>query len=231
MVYLDGSLLYSKVTEKLFNHFIICLLQGRMIVLDLQSEQFPQYFMLDQYFGQPFIWCMLHNFGGTLGMFGNSDIINEVSLFIRRILIISLCLIYFGSQRPIEARSAENSTMIGTGLTMEGINQNYVIYELMTEAAWRNKPVNLSEWIADYSVRRYGGRYNLVVNSWQYFQVCYKNKIWRLRLMNIFQQTVYNLKTLKRMRGQYAITRTPSWSIKTWVSTILNNYFQIYRDT
>lgn len=49
-----------------------------MIILDLQSEQFPQFHRLDQYFGQPYIWCMLHNFGGTLGMFGSVDIINEV---------------------------------------------------------------------------------------------------------------------------------------------------------
>lgn len=51
-----------------------------MIVLDLQSEQFPQYAKLKSYYGQPFIWCMLHNFGGTLGMFGSAPIINHVSL-------------------------------------------------------------------------------------------------------------------------------------------------------
>lgn len=51
-----------------------------MIVLDLHSEQFPQYNRLQQYFGQPYIWCMLHNFGGTLGMFGSLDIINEVGV-------------------------------------------------------------------------------------------------------------------------------------------------------
>lgn len=49
-----------------------------MIVLDLQSEQFPQYSRLKSYYGQPFIWCMLHNFGGTLGMFGSAEIINKV---------------------------------------------------------------------------------------------------------------------------------------------------------
>lgn len=50
-----------------------------MLVLDLQSEQFPQYDKLDSFFGQPFIWCMLHNFGGNLGMFGSLDTINKVS--------------------------------------------------------------------------------------------------------------------------------------------------------
>lgn len=49
-----------------------------MIVLDLQSEQFPMYKTLNSYYGQPYIWCMLHNFGGTLGMFGSAEIINIV---------------------------------------------------------------------------------------------------------------------------------------------------------
>jgi alpha-N-acetylglucosaminidase len=36
--------------------------------------------------------------------------------------------------------------MIGTGLTPEGINQNYVIYELMSEMSYRQKPVDLNSW-------------------------------------------------------------------------------------
>ena len=40
----------------------------------------------------------------------------------------------------------KNGTMIGTGLTPEGINQNYVIYELMLEMAYRKEPVHLSTW-------------------------------------------------------------------------------------
>ena len=38
------------------------------------------------------------------------------------------------------------STMIGTGLTPEGINQNDVVYEFMMENTWRTKPRNLTQW-------------------------------------------------------------------------------------
>lgn len=37
--------------------------------------------------------------------------------------------------------------MVGTGLTPEGINQNYVIYDLMNEMAYRQEPVNLDKWL------------------------------------------------------------------------------------
>lgn len=68
------------VSLKLFatRSYSNALFKGKMIVLDLQSERSPQYQNLEQYFGQPFIWCMLHNFGGTLGMFGSSTMVNYV---------------------------------------------------------------------------------------------------------------------------------------------------------
>ena len=34
-----------------------------------------------------------------------------------------------------------NSSMVGIGITMEGINQNEIIYEFMLEKSWR---VNMS---------------------------------------------------------------------------------------
>lgn len=63
-----------------------------MLVLDLQSEQFPQYKRLESYYGQPFIWCMLHNFGGTLGMFGSVDIINTVKRISQYRILKVICL-------------------------------------------------------------------------------------------------------------------------------------------
>ncbi|CAH0560993.1 unnamed protein product [Brassicogethes aeneus] len=151
---------------------------GKMIVLDLQSEQFPQYDRLHQYYGQPYIWCMLHNFGGTLGIFGSTDIINE---------------------RPIQARNAPNSTMIGIGLTPEGINQNYVVYDFMIENAWRDKPRDKKEWVEGYIRRRYGQSNKTLVKSW-----------------SILMETIYNYKLLFKIRGHYAISITPKLNFETW---------------
>lgn len=41
-----------------------------MLVLDLQAEVDPQYTRLESFYGQPFVFCLLHNFGGTLGLNG-----------------------------------------------------------------------------------------------------------------------------------------------------------------
>ncbi|XP_050682775.1 alpha-N-acetylglucosaminidase [Leptidea sinapis] len=157
--------------------FLTSVPNGRMLVLDLQSEQWPQYNVYQMYYGQPFIWCMLHNFGGTLGMFGNVQVINS---------------------DVYHVRDRVNSSMIGIGLTPEGINQNYVVYELMLETAWRKGPIkDLNEWVGDYAERRYGC--NDTALAWRYLL-----------------KSVYNFNGLNKMRGKYVITKRPSFKIQPW---------------
>lgn len=171
--------------------FLTSVPTGSMIVLDLQSEQFPQFTRLHQYFGQPYIWCMLHNFGGTLGMYGSAGVINT---------------------DVINTRNAEGSTMIGIGLTMEGINQNYVIYDLMTEQAWRKEPTDLTQWFRSYSRRRYG-----------------KNDVNAEEAWEGLQNTLYNFSGIERMRGQFAVTKTPSLNIITWAWYKYADLFDAWR--
>lgn len=83
----------------------------------------------------------------------------------------------------IEARSYVNSTMIGTGLTPEGINQNYVVYDLMSESAWRTEPVNLSEWFTNYTIRRYGKQDNDLTKAWEILKV--KCLVYIKKILNV----------------------------------------------
>lgn len=119
---------------------------GRMIVLDLFAETEPIFSYTQSFYGQPFIWCMLHNFGGNSGFFGTVESINS---------------------GPFKALHFPNSTMVGTGMTPEGIEQNPVIYELMSELAWRKEPVNLAKWVSLYAIRRYGSTLENVSAAWK----------------------------------------------------------------
>ncbi|XP_066297889.1 alpha-N-acetylglucosaminidase-like [Branchiostoma lanceolatum] len=121
--------------------------QGKMIVLDLFGEVQPVYNTTDSFYGQPFIWCMLHNFGGNLGMYGTIHTVNQGSFL---------------------ARTYLGSTMVGTGLTPEGIDQNYVMYELMNEVAWMPQPVQIMDnWASDYAWSRYGVKNSNASLGWQ----------------------------------------------------------------
>lgn len=70
--------------------FLTAVPKGNILVLDLQAEQFPQYKLASSFYGQPFIWNMLHNFGGTLGWHGNIIII-----FISFEGIVNFCKDFF----------------------------------------------------------------------------------------------------------------------------------------
>jgi len=54
----------------IFDVFFVGVPQGKMIVLDLYAESSPVWQRTDSFYGQPFIWCMLHNFGGNIGLYG-----------------------------------------------------------------------------------------------------------------------------------------------------------------
>ncbi|XP_046631090.1 alpha-N-acetylglucosaminidase-like isoform X2 [Daphnia pulicaria] len=156
--------------------------QGRMLILDLQAELDPQYIRLNSFYGQPFVFCLLHNFGGTLGLNGAIQII---------------------SQRVIDARNFPNSTIVGTGLTMEGIDQNYVVYDKMLEMGWRDKVPNLNQWFDEYTVRRYGVNNTAVMSAWRFLQ-----------------NSVYNDSSRRSFRGQYVlVTRPALWQLPfVWYS-------------
>ena len=53
---------------------------------------------------------MLHNYGGTRGIYGN---------------------LYVIGSSPVVARNTPGSTMVGVGMTPEAIEHNPVVYDLM----------------------------------------------------------------------------------------------------
>ncbi|XP_038068076.1 alpha-N-acetylglucosaminidase-like [Patiria miniata] len=145
---------------------------GRLIVLDLASDILPVYDRTDSYYGQPFIWCMLHNFGGNHGLYGRLDYINK-AVFVGRIF--------------------PGSTMVGTGLTPEGIDQNDVMYAFMNDLAWRTQPANVTAWIDSYAVRRYGKFSQQSHNAWR-----------------ILKDTIYNSMENTKEHNRNAIVSRPS---------------------
>ncbi|KAL1810297.1 hypothetical protein ACET3Z_027287 [Daucus carota] len=63
---------------------------GKMVVLDLFAEVLPIWPPSEQFYGVPYIWCMLHNFAANVEMYGVLDTVGS---------------------GPVEARMSENSTM------------------------------------------------------------------------------------------------------------------------
>lgn len=157
-------------------------------MLDLQSELQPQYERTRSYFQQPYIWCMLHDFGGTLDIHGSLSVVN---------------------QRVSFAKGLGNSTMIGVGITPEGIFQNYIMYDLALKQAWDTRQYDLEEWVNDYASRRYGVKDDERIKE----------------AMQILKASAYNYIGLDKISGKYAVCRRPSTTIDSMVS--VKGYFFI----
>jgi len=118
----------------------------KMILLDLWSEKNPVWTKTEAYYGKPWIWCMLHNFGGNISLYGRMKNV---------------------AADPAAAFHKSNKgKLLGIGLTPEAIEQNPVMYELMMENVWRDEPIELNAWLNEYVLRRYGKRNEAVEKAW-----------------------------------------------------------------
>jgi alpha-N-acetylglucosaminidase len=120
-----------------------------MIVLDLFSESAPQWQRTNSYYGKPWIWCQLHNYGGNMGLGGQ---------------IMNLTI------NPVEAASS-SSSLVGFGLTMEGQEQeNQVVYDLLLDQAWSATPIDTEKYFKDWVTARYSGSIavpNGIYEAWE----------------------------------------------------------------
>jgi alpha-N-acetylglucosaminidase len=57
--------------------------------------------------------------------------------------------------------------MVGIGITPEGIETNYVLYDLMLEMGWREEQVETQSWLEEYTTRRYGAHNSEVNTAWE----------------------------------------------------------------
>ena len=127
---------------------------GDLLVLDLFSECRPM-------FGAPSIWkrgegykqhqwlfCLLQNFGANIGLHGRMDqLLNN----------------YYGSSNAAKTWSEPS----GIGFTMEGSENNPVMFELMSELPWRPQKFVKEEWVKDYVKARYDIENADIEKAWQ----------------------------------------------------------------
>lgn len=133
-------------TPERMKPFLDAVPDDRMVILELYSENRPRWRDTQAYYGKPWVWNMLHNFGGNNGLYGKAP------------------MIAFEPARML--REEKRGRLSGIGLSMEGAEQNPMIYQLMLEHVWSDAPVRLDEWIRGYISRRYGSCDERALRAW-----------------------------------------------------------------
>ncbi len=125
---------------------------GDLLVLDLFSECRPMFGApsiwqrKEGYKQHPWLFCLLENFGANVGLHGRMDQL--------------LANFHLASSQFAEH-------LKGIGFTMEGSENNPIMFELMSELPWRQGQVKKEDWVKAYVKARYGADHPAVQQAWQ----------------------------------------------------------------
>ncbi|BAX79303.1 alpha-N-acetylglucosaminidase [Labilibaculum antarcticum] len=115
----------------------------KLLILDLANEYNhvfwkidPSWKMYNGFFGKKWIYSFIPNMGGKIPLNGKLDVYASI---------------------PFDALNYENKkNLVGFGFAPEGIENNEIIYELLSDVAWKKKKFSLDNWIENYCKQRYG---------------------------------------------------------------------------
>lgn len=113
------------------------------LVLDLQSDLRSQASPMENQ-QVPWVWNMLHNFGGRMGMDGVPEVLAT----------------------KIPQAYNSNRYMRGIGITPEAIDNSPIVYELLFDMTWEQDPMDYRAWTRSYIERRYGGTDAKIQEAW-----------------------------------------------------------------
>lgn len=132
-------------TNERINAFVNAIPKDKMLLLDYFAENTEVWKQTESYFGQPYLWCYLGNFGGNTMLVGN---IKEVG---RRI-------------ENVYAKGGKN--FWGIGSTLEEFGVNPMMYEYVFDKAWDYQLAD-ETWMNAWADRRVGENSQAVRKAWK----------------------------------------------------------------
>ncbi len=118
-----------------------------MLVLDLYGDAHPVWVEHEAFYGKPWIWNVLYNFGDQVSAHGDLPGIAR------------------NLQKAIS--SPYHGRLEGIGMAMEGIGYNPVIPDFVLDMVWRKRAPAVGSWLHAYVRRRYGEPNALAWRAWQ----------------------------------------------------------------
>lgn len=101
---------------------------------------------LDGFYGKEWIWSTVPNFGGRTALKGMLD---------------------FYLNGHLEAFESPNKgALTGFGTSPEGVENNEILYELISAAGWSSSKIDLDEFIKSYTAARYGSAPAELIAFW-----------------------------------------------------------------
>jgi alpha-N-acetylglucosaminidase len=119
---------------------------NKMIIIDLANESFAGWKKFDGFYGKPWIYSVINNYGGNSQLGGN--------------------LPFLASNPAAMLADPKKGNMAGFGVSPEGIENNEVIYELLTNMQWTTKSINIKTYWQEFTQQRYGKTDKDINEAW-----------------------------------------------------------------
>jgi alpha-N-acetylglucosaminidase len=121
---------------------------NRMLALELMGEYWPLtgWYKHQGWYGKPWIWSVISNFGDNVSMYGG--------------------LVQIAENFQKALSSPDRGKLCGMGLMMEGLDYNPVIYKYVTNMMWESGVPDLNHWKKKYIQSRYGFVNKNIIRSW-----------------------------------------------------------------
>jgi alpha-N-acetylglucosaminidase len=119
----------------------------RMVVLDLWGDRHPVWAARQAFYGKPWVWNVLYNFGGKISVNGDLPAI--------------------AGNLDSALESPAHGRLSGLGMMMEGLGTNPVVPDFVMDQVWRNRVPAVDTWSREYVVRRYGASSAAAWSAWQ----------------------------------------------------------------
>ena len=131
-------------TERL-NAYLTAVPQDKLVLLDYFCENTEVWRTCDGFFGQPYVWCYLGNFGGNTTLVGD---IHKLDALLSATM----------------ADAGDNFT--GVGSTLESFDVSPQIFEYLLERPWMPES-DVEGWTRDWARTRFGKADKDVEETWK----------------------------------------------------------------
>lgn len=135
----------DKWSQPRIKAFLNSVPDDKLILLDYYCDSVEIWRETQQYYGKPYIWCYLGNFGGNSMLAGHVD---DVSAKLNRLFVEG------------------GKNISGVGATLEGLDVNPFMYEFVLEKAWSHTITN-ADWMKNWALCRGGSKSSHIIDAWQ----------------------------------------------------------------
>ncbi len=149
----DGKLFW---TQERLQALVSKVPNDKLMILDLANEYNRLWWkseaswrMYSGFFDKMWVYSFIPNMGGKTAMNGRLDLYAKM---------------------PFEALNYKGKrNLVGFGFAPEGIENNEIIYELLSDIGWRSKEISLEKWLEKYAKSRYGVYPEKMKKAYSYF--------------------------------------------------------------